>query len=89
MKNLPMQVSSDYWFRIITYYQNLLMDQFLHTPLTPVAQRQIRHCFNNLVNVSKSRETHPAWHVPLELVFELSTQSINIVPVDPESIMFT
>ena len=87
MKIQPVQVNSEYWFRILTYYQNLLMEQFLHTPMTPVAQHQIRYYFNNLTNVCKSRETHPAWHVPLDLIFNISNQSINIVPTDPESIV--
>ena len=87
MKKEPISISSEYWFRIGTYYQNLLMEKFLYMPLTPAVQHQMRAYLNQLVGISKNKETHPAWHVPIELKFDIIRQSVAIIPSDPESIV--
>lgn len=83
MKTSPIEVNSDYWFKIITHYQNLLMEKYLYTPMTPAAQYQMRIYFNDLIMINKHKETHPAWHIPLELVFNLSRQTVEVKAVNP------
>jgi hypothetical protein len=87
MKTLPIEVNSDYWFRMITHYQNLLMEKYLYIPMTPAAQYQMRIYFNDLIIINKNKETHPAWHIPLELVFNLNRQTVDIKAIDQESIV--
>ena len=84
MKKTP--VKSEYWFRIVTYYQNLLMEKYLYMPFTPALQYQMQSYLQDLINVCKSRETHPAWHIPIELKFDINRQSVEVVLTDPESI---
>ena len=86
MKKVPVIVKTEYWFKIMTHYQNLLMEKYLYMPFTPAIQHQMKSYLNDQINICKSRETHPAWHVPIELKFDINRQSVDIVPTDPESI---
>lgn len=80
------QVSPNYWYKIIDHYYNVLNETFLNQPLTPVTQHYMRQAFEAAVNASKRRETHPAWHVPLVLTFEPLQQRFVIEAAQPENL---
>ena len=82
------QISSSYFNRIIEYYTNILTEKFLFKPLTPVAQIGLIQMLEEAIREAQSRETHPAWHIPLVLKFDLPTQTFFIEPKNPETIEF-
>ena len=83
------QVSKNYWYKIIDHYHNVLNERFLNQPLTPFTQHFMKQAFESAVNVARSRETHPAWHVPLHLRFDLAKHQVIIEATDPTRIEFT
>ena len=82
------QVTPSYWYKIIDHYHNILNEKFLNRPLTPFTQHFIRQTFDAAVSAAKARETHPAWHVPLILNFDLQKHQVIIEPVNPNLIEF-
>jgi hypothetical protein len=80
------QVQRNYWYKIIDYYNNVLNETFLGEPLTPRIQHFMQIAFQNAINESKRRETHPAWHVPLVLTFEPLHQRFIIEAAQPENL---
>jgi hypothetical protein len=82
------QVTPNYWYKIIDHYHNLLNEKFLNRPLTPYTQHFIRQTFEAAVNAAKAKETHPAWHIPLALRFDLSTHQIIIEAADSSIVQF-
>ena len=65
------QVQRNYWHKIIEHYHNVLNERFLNQPLTPFTQHFMKQAFENAVQIAKNKETHPAWHVPLVLRFDI------------------
>ena len=82
------KVSPNYWHKIIEYYHNVLNETFINQPLTPVTQHYMKQKFEAAVNAAKRRETHPAWHIPLTLSFDLPRHQVIIEASDPSSIDF-
>jgi hypothetical protein len=83
------EVQRNYWYKILDHYHNILNEKFLHQPLTPFTQHFIKIAFDNAVNEAKRRETHPAWHVPLTLRFDIVKHQVIIEATDPNTIEFT
>ena len=81
-------ISGNYWYKIIGHYQNLLHENFPFQPLTPVIRKNMEVFFDNAVRIAKSKETHPAWHVPLKLNYDLAKNIVIIEPVNPLEINF-
>ena len=77
------QVQKNYWYKIIEHYNNVLNERFMNQPLTPFTQHFMKQAFEEAVIISKSRETHPAWHVPLVLHFDLPKHRFLIEALNP------
>lgn len=80
------EVQRNYWYKIIDHYNNVLNEKFMNQPLTPFTQHFMKIAFENAVNDCKRRETHPAWHVPLKLRFDLLKNNFIIEPVSLEDL---
>lgn len=80
------EVDSNYWFRIITHYQNMLTEKYMYTYMTPVTQHLMEEDMNHWVMIARNRETHPAWHVPLVLKFKPLEHSVFVETADPNSL---
>jgi hypothetical protein len=65
-----MKIQANYWYRIIDHYHNILNEKFINQLYTPATQHYMRQLFDQEVKKARLRETHPAWHIPLELRFE-------------------
>ena len=79
------QVQKNYWYKIIEHYHNVLNERFLNQPLTPFTQHFMKQAFENAVQSARSRETHPAWHIPLTLRFDLLKHQVIIEATEPSS----
>lgn len=82
------KVSRGYFYKILEYYQNLLYDRFLNQPLTWLNQQGILAALQIAVVQCKNRETHPAWHIPLTVRFDLPTNSFYVEPINPNEIEY-
>ena len=82
------QIQKNYWHKIIDHYNNVLNEKFLGKPLTPFTQHFMKQAFEEAVTISKRRETHPAWHVPLVLNFDLPKHRFIIEAQDPNTLEF-
>lgn len=80
------EINSNYWHKILQHYQNLLTENFQHTPLTPLVQHHMESFFQKAVHNARRNETHPAWHVPLVLKFKPLEHSVSVEPADPNSL---
>lgn len=80
------EVDSNYWFRIITHYQNMLTEKYMYTLMTPATQQLMETDMNHWVMIARNRETHPAWHIPLILKFKPLEHSVFVEPADPNSL---
>jgi len=80
------EVDSNYWFRIITHYQNMLTEKYMYTYMTPATQHLMEEDINHWVMIARNRETHPAWHIPLILKFKPLEHSVFVEPADPNSL---
>lgn len=80
------EVDSNYWFRIITHYQNMLTEKYMYTLMTPATQHLMEEDMNHWVMIARNRETHPAWDVPLVLKFKPLEHSVFVEPADPNSL---
>jgi hypothetical protein len=78
------EVQRNYWYKVINHYNNVLNEKFMNQPLTPFTQHFMKIAFENAVNDCKRRETHPAWHVPLVLTFDLVHQRFIVEAAHPE-----
>lgn len=80
------EVDSKYWFKIITYYQNMLTEKYMYTLMTPATQYLMQEDLDHWINVARSRETHPAWYIPLVLKFKPLENSAFLEPANPENL---
>jgi len=78
------QVQRNCWYKVINHYNNVLNEKFMNQPLTPFTQHFMKIAFENAVNDSKRRETHPVWHVPLVLNFDLPNHRFIVEAAQPE-----
>jgi hypothetical protein len=83
------QVPANYWFKILEHYRNVLNEKFLYQPLTPVTQHHMQQTFAIAVREARNKETHPAWHVPLTLSFDLTNHHAVIEPTNPDQLDLT
>jgi hypothetical protein len=67
---MKVQVQANYWHKIIDHYHNILNEKFLGQIYTPRTQHFMREVFEAEMQKAKARETHPAWHIPLQLRFD-------------------
>ena len=83
---MKVQVQTNYWHRIIDHYTNVLNEKFHGQLYTPTTQHFMKIVFDEAVNRAKSRETHPAWHVPLILRFEPLSHRFIIEATNPDQL---
>lgn len=83
---MKVQVQANYWYRIVDHYYNVLNEKFLGQVYTGTVQHYMRQAFELEVKRAKTRETHPAWHVPLELRFEPLQCRFIIEAADPSQL---
>lgn len=86
---MTVQVQAHYWHKIVEYYTNILNDKFYGQLYTPTTQHFMRQTFDHEVRKAQARETHPAWHVPLQLHFEPLSNRFFIEASDPNTIEIT
>ena len=83
---MKVQVPANYWYKIIDHYNNVLNERFYGQVYTPTVQYYMRHAFEAATRQAKIRETHPAWHVPLQLRFEPLKHRFIIEAADPSQL---
>lgn len=81
-------VDRTHMFRVIRWYSEKLAEEFLNRPLTPLTQYKVKQRLLELQGIMRARETHPAWHIPLEASFDYKTNSILLDIENPEGIEF-
>lgn len=86
---MSVKVARNYWYRVLDHYLDILHAKFLHVPLTPVAQHHILVEFERAVAESRKKETHPVWHVPLIVRFDLQKNSFFVEPTNPNDVEIT
>ena len=86
---MRIKIARNYWFQVLDYYLNILNYKFLHKPLTPVVQRQILLELEKAIAESRKVETHPVWHVPLTVKFNIEKNYFFIEPTIPTDIEIT
>jgi hypothetical protein len=85
---MKVQVQANYWHRIINYYHNILNERFMGQVYTATVQHFMQQVFKEEVRQARMRETHAAWHVPLELKFEPLKNSFFIEPASETEFEF-
>lgn len=80
MAQQPTAFSANYWYKVKSHYENYLTERFMYEPLTPATQYRMRAALAEESARQRHRETHPVWHVPLTLRFDLATHSVVVEP---------
>jgi len=83
---MSIRVARNYWYKVLNHYLDVLHSQFLHKPLTPMVQHQVLLEFERAVAFKRRTESHPIWHVPLVVKFDLPTNSILVELIDPADV---
>ena len=73
-------------FRVIKWYSERLAQDVLYKPLTPLVQHHVKVRLLELQGIMQARESHQAWHIPLEVSFDYNTNSILLDVAAPDSI---
>ena len=85
---MNVKVQRNYWYRILDFHLDLLNEKFLNKPLFPSIQQQIVLLLQTTTNKARQVETHPAWHVPLVVRFDVPNNRFYVEPENPGEIEF-